>query len=40
MICYDYTKRTGIYFPIVLFFIGLHIIIVLIIAALLKGLTW
>lgn len=40
LICFDYVKRTGIYFPIILFFISLHVIIVLILAALLKGIVW
>jgi hypothetical protein len=40
MVCFDYVKRTGVYFPVELFFMFLHLYIVLILATLFKGIIW
>ena len=39
-VCYDYVVKTGIYAPVYLLFILYHVIIVLILTSLLKGLVW
>ena len=40
MIALDYAKRTGYYYPTVIYFILCHAMIVLITAALLRALIW
>jgi hypothetical protein len=40
MIAFDYSKRTGLYFPTVLYFMLCHTMIVLIMGALIKALIW
>jgi hypothetical protein len=40
MIAFDYAKRTGLYFPTVLYFMFCHTMMVLIMGALIKALIW
>jgi hypothetical protein len=40
MVCWNYVERTGTYFPVALYFMFLHLMVVLVISALLKGLIW
>jgi hypothetical protein len=40
MIAFDYAKRTGLYFPTVLYFMFCHTMLVLIMGALIKALIW